>query len=341
MNMKRKYIRVMITLLLGMCLLNQGCSKYNTPEPLEFKELKPNIGSAEYYEALRAYKKSDHAIAFGWWGGSAPPAVTSEMGTRYLSLPDSMDIVSLWGGFPAKDAWDEMQYVRRVKGTRFVMCMFASQVEALMRKTDSTLAKNDLMAAIDKVAKAIADTIDKYQIDGFDLDYEPEYGDVSIFGDEGGPRNRTYTDDAHTERLFLALSKYIGPKSGTGKVLMIDGQFDRRIEPYIDYLAQQAYNSTTVTSLQTRFTNYGAGILPSKKFIVTENMQQYGASGVAFTYNGVNVGSVLGMAYWNPTQGRKGGFGGYIIERDALSNPSVGYYYYLRRGIQVQNPAPY
>ena len=45
------------------------------------------------------------------------------------------------------------------------------------------------------------------------------------------------------------------------------------------------------------------------------------------------------MATWNPTQGRKGGFEAYLMEYDALSKPSQGLYYYLRTGIQIQNPA--
>jgi len=106
-------------------------------------------------------------------------------------------------------------------------------------------------------------------------------------------------------------------------------------------LVQQTYNSQSFAALQNRYQSFGfSGILPPEKFVVTENMQQYGASGSTFMLNGVNIGSVLGMATWNPTQGRKGGFGGYIIEAGAKSRPPQSYYY-LRRGIQIQNPAVY
>ena len=57
--------------------------------------------------------------------------------------------------------------------------------------------------------------------------------------------------------------------------------------------------------------------------------------------------SVIGMARWNPTQGRKGGFGGYYFEYEynttRPANQAIGDkekaaipYYSLRRGIQEQ-----
>ena len=59
--------------------------------------------------------------------------------------------------------------------------------------------------------------------------------------------------------------------------------------------------------------------------------------------------SVIGMARWNPTQGRKGGFGGYYFEYEynttRPANQAIGdkekaaIPYYTRRGIQEQNPA--
>src|SRR5690606_29283532 len=167
------------------------------PKPLNFAELSPVVGSPEYYDALRTYKKSDHAIAFAWWGNSANTGKSPDVSTRFIGLPDSMDIVSLWGGIPTDpNTWEEMQYVRKVKGTKFTMVMFGSGVERLMRKNFPELSNSNVLEAIDAVAKSIADTVDKYQIDGFDLDYEPGYGDNSIFGN-----NTAYaTNSVNTQR---------------------------------------------------------------------------------------------------------------------------------------------
>ncbi len=326
-----------ISLLTGWCFIQMACTKQTTPEPLEYTQLKTFVGTEEYYASLRAYKKSDHAIAFGWWGISGGSGITSDMSTRFEGLPDSLDIVSLWGGIPKDSAvFAEMQSVRERKGTKFLWVLFGSGVDNLRLKNFPDLPVLD---GIDSVAKSLADSINKYQLDGFDLDYEPHYGDGGIFGKGGGGTDAG--GDVYTQRLFKALSKYMGPKSNTGLTLMIDGENEPGIEPYIDYLAQQAYNTSNFNQLQSRYLQYGFnGVLPSKKFIVTENMQAYGGQGASFKYNGIDIGSVTAMAMWNPKEGRKGGFGGYIIESDSKSNlPTL--YYYLRKGIQIQNPAPY
>lgn len=320
-----KYINRVIYLL---CILTAaGCEKQTMPEALEL--VKPIVKTDEEYAALRAYKKSDHAISFGWWGASGG-VNTSNMSSRYMGLPDSLDIVSMWGGFPTDpEKWAEMRYVQKVKGTRFVQVLFGSGVDNLRKKNFPDLP---ILEGIDAVAKSIADTINKYELDGFDLDYEPNFGDVSIFGygpkDEGG--------DVYTQRLFSALSNYLGPLSNTGKLLIIDGQFEIGVIPYIDYYVNQAYGLNTFTALQNRYMTNTSGLLPTKKFVVTDNMQQYGGFGNTFMLNGVNIGSIAGMALWNPTQGRKGGMGAYILEADFNSDPP---FKNIRWAIQIMNPA--
>lgn len=352
--MKQQNTLFRFSVFLTLMSLFVGCKKNS--EVLQVAEsstrLKAQVeGIDDYYSALRAYKKSDHAISFGWAGGSIlyenPPTPTWK--PRLDELPDSLDVVSLWGdggGFwvaPAPSEtfrFEQLQKVRRDKGTKFVACAWGYQVVDLMKQKYPALYKDNIMVAIDSAAKWIADYVEYHQIDGFDLDYEPDYGDRTIFGDDRGRGVSGYTtDDPHTQRLFKALSKYMGPLSGTDKILMIDGQFDLGIEPYVNYLAQQAYGASNSSVLQGRFNNFGGGVLPSKKFIVTENTQAYGPDGVDYWANGVNIGSVLGMASWNPTQGRKGGFGTYMIDYDANLNSSGQRYSFLRAGIQIQNPA--
>ncbi len=330
------YINILVC---SLYLFLVGCTKQTTPEPLDFAALHPKIGSDEYYEALRSYKKSDHAIAFGWWGGSGGGnGITSDMTTRYLGLPDSMDIVSLWGSIPTDTAvQNEMQLVRKQKGTKFTMVLFGSGVDQLRLKT---FPKLDVLTGIDSVAKSISDTVNKYQLDGFDLDYEPNYGDGGIFGHGGGGTDAG--GDVYTQRLMKALSKYMGPASNSNLILLIDGEYEFGIFSYVDYIVLQTYaeSGSGFTVYQNRFNLARTDNVSSKKIVLTENMQRWGAKGASLIYNGLDIGTVLGMATFNPTQGRKGGFGAYIMEMDAKSMPPETYYY-MRKGIQIQNPAPY
>lgn len=57
--------------------------------------------SEEYYANLRAYKESDHSICYLWF---ADYGVPSSPAYRFAGIPDSVDIVSLWGGvFPRRE----------------------------------------------------------------------------------------------------------------------------------------------------------------------------------------------------------------------------------------------
>lgn len=72
-----------------------------------------------YYEALRAYKKSDHSICYLWF---ADYGVPSSLAYRFAGIPDSVDVVSLWGGIPKEGTLDrkEMYEMRDKKGTKIV-----------------------------------------------------------------------------------------------------------------------------------------------------------------------------------------------------------------------------
>lgn len=327
--MKKIFLACSLIILISAFFLS--CQKQNEVESIEVKPLL--VRSEEYYANLRAYKKSKHQIFFGWFGGTGGKGNANSPGVLD-QIPDSVDIVSLWGGYPELGSYNAsvMQKTRKLKGTKFVWVLFGSGVERLMRANFPNLPVNE---AIDAVAKSIADTTAKYDLDGFDLDYEPGYGDYSIFGDSGG---QFATNDPETQRLFKALSKYMGPKSGTEKLLIIDGQFDVGIEPYIDYLMQQAYGSSRAIILQNRFINFGGGVLPPEKFVPCEDFEARWATGGGNFSDPVlgTIPSLLGFARWNPTQGRKGGIGAYHAEYEYATSPD---YRYIRQAIQAMNPS--
>lgn len=79
-----------------------------------------------YYQNLRAWKASDHAISFGWYSGWGEPTVST---TNMLAgIPDSMDIVSLWGNWSnlSEGKIKDLREVQQKKGTKVIFCSFTS-----------------------------------------------------------------------------------------------------------------------------------------------------------------------------------------------------------------------
>ena len=312
---------------------------------------RPLTYDSQYYQNLRDYKKSDHAICFGWYAGYTSDSSPS-MGLHFDGLPDSLDIISLWSAIPSTNpeyvessdfnerympnAWRELQEVRAKKGTRFVMCR-------ICRIAGTEFSKDD--AGIEAYATYLARCVLRNDLDGIVLDYEPE-------GD--------WLQNANFTKFIKVLGRYFGPMSGTGKLLIVDFYSQvppAETEPYVDYFVRQCYSCGSASSLQSSY-NALSSWCPPGKFVPTEQMGWYWQNGgVAFTEADGNkvdswgnpLYSVIGMARWNPTQGRKGGFGGYYFEYEynttRPANAALGDieqkaipYYSLRRGIQEQNP---
>ena len=139
----------------------------------------------------------------------------------YLSaLPDSINMVSMWSGpfgiSEAKKA--DKAYVQKVKGTKVFVCFILHNIgtgitpssiadkvvaenpnddegtvkakikkaqEAYWGYTSGVKGSPDHTTAIKKYAKALCDTIVKYDYDGLDIDWEPNVagdGDGSLKG---------------------------------------------------------------------------------------------------------------------------------------------------------------
>lgn len=325
-----------IILGLGALTLN-SCD--TDPEALEIQ--KPFTYSEKYYEDLRAYKETDHQIAFVWFSDYNK---ATSMANRFMGLPDSVDICSLWGGIPSPEgnplAYDEMKFVQRVKGMKLVIPTIV-RIEDKVAYGDQDFYKlfqesyqNEDVAKREQAIKLYADYLLKpmweHGLDGLDLDYEPE-------GDRLSGENFTY--------FVEYLGEIIGPKSkNPDKLLIVDfyGHYpDSETEPFVSYFVRQAYATGNASGLQSMYRDW----IPTRKFIVTENIgDHWQTGGVPFTdadgntlgIDGNRLYSLEGMARWNPTQGLKGGFGAFFAQRDYSSTPP---YKYLRRGIQAQNPA--
>lgn len=193
-----------------------SCTKETTPERINIQhpdQQSPILRDNAYYQNLRAYKQTKHKLAFGWYGSWT--AVGASYQTRLQSAPDSMDIISIWSQWHSltPEQIADKEFVQKIKGTKVTFTIFSDKMpEPFLTEIGGGEYTDE---AIEAYAKAYCkDSMDKYSYDGIDVDYEPGYGASGPFV---GHDNELF------RKLILAMSKYVGPKSGTGRLLMIDG----------------------------------------------------------------------------------------------------------------------
>ena len=332
-----------------------------------------------YYENLKEWKKSKHTISYVYFAAWAPPeGATSlfieykNMKPRLMSLPDSLDIVNLWMGTPMKEeytdacfignvkneetgeierapmhtydyspnAYFDLEYCQKFKGTRFVMHADASHYgqEFELDGKKWTVSASD-EESIRAYGRLIVDIVNTHGLDGVDFDYEG-WGDTQIFW------------------VIDEVGKYFGPKGeNPEKLLIIDyfgGYPGANVEPYIDYLVKQAYSAQGAGV-------GGPGWCPAEKMVYCEQYEQSSGEGPNYLNGGypTNMTNPDGEKMYmleryaryssEATEGQGGGFGAYYIDNDydngvtALQNK--GYkdcnyesYGFLRRAIQIINP---
>ena len=302
--------------------------------------IKPEEKSEQYYADLRAYKqRTDHEVFFGWFGGwntKSPNMIGS-----LKSVPDSVDIISIWSGTYDRE---DIEYVQRVKGTRVTFTIFAHKIPAQFLEGEN----HDQVTreAIERYAVSLVDTMKAYGYQGIDLDYEPGYQDPAggpFTGPLVGPLN-VYPNYRDNMEIFVKkLGEFIGPKSGTSSLLIIDGvPFDVKPElaEYFNYGVVQAYNSGSYANLQRRFNDAAARGWKPEQYIFAETFEggKAATGGVQhLLQDGKQVPSLLGMALFLPEyQGkkatRKGGCGTYHMENDYDNWPN---YKFTRRAIEI------
>lgn len=311
-----------VGLCLSLAFVLQACDDWTIPENNVIQDLQGTPKSEEYYENLRAYKKSDHQLAFGWFGFWNGGTGTSARGSL-RSVPDSVDIISIWGDKYnlTQNHIDDMRYVQEKYGTRVTFTLFSHNISNLFKGGECPFPNE--AQYIPDAAKALADSIFKYGYDGIDFDHECSLGDLF------------YNQDNMTV-LLREMRKNLGPD----KLIMVDGNISYITEEgwkYVNYAISQAYGTTSPARLQNRYNGVKKYIEP-EKLIVTENFESYWSTG-GVTYidqDGNEMPSLLGMATWQPTEGRKGGCGTYHMEYEYAHNPE---YKYLRQAIQIMNPA--
>jgi hypothetical protein len=182
--MKLNVLKTLLLIISGFTLL-VSCDDAIEIKPKYTEDYLSTNKSEGYYKALRDYKKSDHQVAFGWYGNWT--GVGASLANCLSALPDSTDFVSLWGCWknPTKEMLKDLRYVQETKGMKALVCFIILDVGDQITPEEHSGSLADRQAywgwkdgdslAIDKsirkYANAICDTIDKYKYDGFDLDW--------------------------------------------------------------------------------------------------------------------------------------------------------------------------
>lgn len=316
-----------------------------------------------HYASLRAWKKTaenyGRPVSFGWFSNWSPEGSVRK---GYLSaLPDSIDMVSMWSGpfgiSEAKKA--DKAYVQKVKGTKVFVCFIlhnigtgitpssiadkikaenpgASQAvlndkikkaqEAYWGYTSGVQSSTDHIAAIRKYAKALCDTIVKYDYDGLDIDWEPDGA-----GDGFGNLKGGYDRGEYLHVLVEELGKYLGPKAtvdtGKRRYLLVDGELwnvKKESAPYFDYFISQAYGDRNLDNRIRWVKNSFGEHYNTRKHIFTDNFESSSQSG----------GVLLKQAEFNSTEGPKGGVGAYRMDNDYDNQPD---YKWMRKAIYLMH----
>ncbi len=298
-------------------------------EPMDLQPAKKY--SAKYLQNIRDYKSTmfKRSLCFVWFSDYNSPSSPAH---RFAALPDSVDICSLWGGYPEKGtiAYKEMWEMRKEKGTLLV-------APTIIRIMEDRNYENFGLTYEDMVnQKTTLDPDGVYPdwcilygnhllqemwdngIDGLDLDYEPESGDEMSYGIYG-------------ERMSLFvkyLGQFIGPQGADPTKLLIVDFYGSTppadTEPYVNLAVKQNYGSSGCRQVSG---------FPWEKCVYTENIGDYWTTG----------GNLEAQAAFQPEEGYKGGFGAFYVQRDYHTTTSGSNntepYGHLRRAIQLQNPA--
>lgn len=221
---------VLLLCLGAMHLLSVSCKKDNNNNP-------PGPGpDTTHNETSPFYGKTltKRPLLVEYWGGCCYDRSTVG---PLDAIPDSVDVVNIFTlgigrtaeggwefehrGVSGQNEWNDVltkAYALQKRGIRIVATSFAGGLVKLSA------------AAADSMAGVVKDSLDKWKLDGIDLDLE--YGNVRTANIDSG---------------LIALGKYVGPASKTGRILSVVDYNNynlaqiKRSKQYIDYVMTMSY----------------------------------------------------------------------------------------------------
>lgn len=321
--------------LIAVPTVVSSCSDWTEPEAEDFYTPQ----TPAYKNNLKEYFASPHKVMFGWFGSWTG----SGMGNSLIGLPDSTDFVSLWLQWgPLTEAQQKDLKAFQDRGSRAVLCWLATNIGENITPGYSGVPPLEaaeeywgftngdvpsMIEAAKKYADAIADTCDKYNIDGFDMDIEAT-GTLIMGGQE--------TRKVQNEFLRQLRKRF----DESGRMLVIDipggmgwlsfySYLEDEVVEMVDYICWQTYelNHAGLNDFFNSVKRYKPEIFENtmKKSIITATFER-AADKYLFPI----------QSTWHYSGGiEHAGQGAYHIEYDYPGNPD---YPTVRKGISTQNP---
>lgn len=326
-----------------------------------------NNGESEaYYANLRAYKETandyNRPVAFGWFSNWAPAGVIRK---GYLSsVPDSMDIVSMWSGAPGRYEITEAQkedkeFVQKVKGIKLLEVSLlshlgkgrtperiyeevekqaeeegwsADQLKEAKKKirwefwgyTSGDPTADDMKEALIRFAKALCDSLVVNDWDGFDIDWEP----IGGFNDKDGTLTYSYLDRETYRTIYpniMFLVKEMGKYIGPKSDPEGKGHKLLVIDGYISDFDAEIDEYVDYWITQS-YSHSSPDQTPLSKNYKKLIITEN------FESSASDGGQLLGQARWMPQEGYKGGVGAYRFDNDYGNSPD---YKWMRQAIQI------
>lgn len=290
-----------------------------------------------YLEDLREYKKSKHPVMFGWFN-SWNPAAPGDY-SQLVSIPDSMDIVSIWGGpFNLNNEKKAQLKEVQTKGTKVVIGWIIENIGDQI-VWDKTFWPDEPEDAIRAYAQAITDSIHKYGYDGFDIDYEPSYASPFKAGMHCGDWSNPWelnkaliscsrdSNKEYENLFFKTMRELLGPD----KILNINGSvhwLDPSSAKYFNYFVVQSYNGSHASWTSSVINRLGEAGVTKDQIIYTETFQNNEANRKNFMRYATFVTNTL--------NGEAGGIGAFHINEDAFDGAN---YKHVRAAIAQMNPS--
>lgn len=347
-NMLKRVFLSAATAVLLLSAMFAGCEKWTEPQAKQY--IKPEHTEAQK-QNIKDYLASPHRIMFGWYASpsawSGKTTGTSKKGSL-MGLPDSIDHVCLWltmGNVTDAQVEDLKDF--HALGHTTAMCWTPANIGQNYTPEGENAAEfwgyadgteESYVAAAEKYAMAIVDTVRKYGLGGFESDME-NTGTLINF-------NRPDRYNAFCRVLINEFKKdgnifAVDIPGGTGWLSYYDILADDVIEE-IRYFAWQTYDFNSFSQINNFFE--GSGGVRARKPHMYDTVLAKSILCTTFERGNTDKNKFLAQInvdYASPSTGIKPlGYGAYHMEQDFDSD--YGYDYpTVRRGISLLNPPIY